>query len=489
VCGTRQPNGRFCRNDVTVAVRLPAGRSAPWFRRCLDQLGNVAEVVTFEASQTEHADSADVVLDLDDRSEIGCDRCTHARWYFAFGKARSRLPTFAVEAEHGDLLQVSLIENRDGIERSVRSGTFALLGTHRRSVAALLEECARWPALQIAFASESTSTRRPAAAVPGRPALPERNTTRLPLRSTYRQLGRICKRIVERTFVVGEWTVGIIESAPSAFLDPTFRPRVRWLEGPRHESLADPFVVDTHSQGITLLCERWTSAGGRGRIVRLTASRADVRIQEEFHEPHHVSYPFVVRDENVTYCVPERHESGCLALYRIDDTGWHFERTLLALAAVDATLFRHEGRWWLFTGDESRLSNVNLFAYSAHTLCGPWRSHVRNPIKTDVRSARSAGPPFVVDGNLIRPAQDCSQTYGGAIAFNRVDRLDDFEFSETVVARFDPRQLDGSWDGCHTLSFAGRVCAIDARRDRFEITLPLRRMANRVRRFIAREND
>ena len=40
-------------------------------------------------------------------------------------------------------------------------------------------------------------------------------------------------------------------------------------------------------------------------------------------------------------------------------------------------------------------------------------------VKTDVRSARPAGTPFVYQGELYRPAQDCSRTYGGSIVIHR----------------------------------------------------------------------
>ncbi|GAC1525126.1 MAG: hypothetical protein NVS2B8_09740 [Vulcanimicrobiaceae bacterium] len=293
-------------------------------------------------------------------------------------------------------------------------------------------------------------------------------------------------RLVDRLFAVEQWTVGVVTARPQAFLEPDFRPHVRWYEPPTGDSLADPFILTATAQTVTLLCERWTSIGGRGRIVHGTAVDGTLGLEEAHREPHHLSYPFVVRDGNVTYCVPERHESGELALYRVDDRGWHREHILLTLAAVDATLFEHDGRWWIFTGDQTRLPNVNLFAYHADTLAGPWVPHARNPIKTDVRSARGAGVPFRAEAGLIRPSQDCSQTYGGALAFNRIERLDPTEFFETVVGRFDPARLDGSWDACHTLSFAGDICALDARRTRFDVRLPLRRLAARLRRQASR---
>jgi hypothetical protein len=57
-----------------------------------------------------------------------------------------------------------------------------------------------------------------------------------------------------------------------------------------------------------------------------------------------------------------------------------------------------------------------------------------NPVKSDCASARSAGPLLLAGENIIRPAQDRSQTYGGALVLNMVTRLDRSGFGETAHA-------------------------------------------------------
>ena len=97
------------------------------------------------------------------------------------------------------------------------------------------------------------------------------------------------------------------------------------------------------------------------------------------------------------------------------------ERVLLdGFPGCDATPVEHDGRWWLFCGNQDDRGTERLYLFMADALTGPWRPHPGNPVKADAGSARPGGLPFVHEGVLYRPAQDCSRTYGGALVLNRV---------------------------------------------------------------------
>jgi len=66
----------------------------------------------------------------------------------------------------------------------------------------------------------------------------------------------------------------------------------------------------------------------------------------------------------------------------------------------------------LFFTDADDGPLTKLRVWFADDLLGSWCPHPGNPVKPDIRSARPAGTPFVHDGALYRPAQDCSRTYG-----------------------------------------------------------------------------
>ena len=153
-----------------------------------------------------------------------------------------------------------------------------------------------------------------------------------------------------------------------------------------------------------------------------------------------------------------------VSLYAADafPRGWRKIATLLGdVPAIDPTIFRHDGLWWLFAtvGGDSK-----LFAWHASNLFGPWRPHARNPIKTDISSARPGGMPFVYRGTLYRPAQDCSETYGGRVVFNRVISLSPTSFFEEAAAVLSPDRHGPFPAGLHTVCAAGVMTVIDGKR-------------------------
>jgi hypothetical protein len=175
-------------------------------------------------------------------------------------------------------------------------------------------------------------------------------------------------------------------------------------------------------------------------------------------------------------------------LYALDDAGrWTEEATLIeGIAVLDPTVVRHDGRWWMFGTDSEVDPEGKLFLWSAPELLGPWEPHPANPVKADIRSGRPAGTPFVVDGELYRPAQDSSLGYGSAVVICRVTRLTREEFAEVPVARFAPPPGDPYARGRHTLAGAGGLTAVDGKRAVFAPRLVTPRIAGKLRRLAAR---
>ena len=59
---------------------------------------------------------------------------------------------------------------------------------------------------------------------------------------------------------------------------------------------------------------------------------------------------------------------------------WVPDRILLqSFAGADATVFRHGGRWWMFTGNHDDQDETHLYVFHAPDLFGPWQPHARIP--------------------------------------------------------------------------------------------------------------
>lgn len=282
------------------------------------------------------------------------------------------------------------------------------------------------------------------------------------------------------------WCVGVVAKPGHAFLtDPTPGP-VRWIElFPSLGYYADPFPLLDEGR-LKLLVEGYDHVDRRGYIALLdpdgppesAARRLNIPV------PGHLSYPYLIEEDGQVFCVPESHQARRVVLLRATafPTGWTVDRVLLdGLAGVDCTPVRHEGRWWLFCADNDRRDQELLFLFMADALRGPWRPHPRNPVKTTRRSTRPAGRPFVHEGVLYRPAQDCTATYGGAVVLNRVLELTPERFAEEEAVRIAPDPASPYPDGLHHFVPFGELTVIDAKREWLDLGTARRALVRHLR--------
>jgi hypothetical protein len=283
----------------------------------------------------------------------------------------------------------------------------------------------------------------------------------------------------------------VVDAPIHRFLDGSWPAPARWLPQPdRHRFVADPFGIRRDGR-MDVVMEEWDHRRRNARIVAVEFGG-----DGEFSEPRtvmdpsfHVSYPFLLEWEGELYCIPETGRLNRVDLYRCTEFpgGWVRVGSLIeSFPAQDPTVFRHDGRWWLMCGSR-RLASTELHAWHADDLLGPWRPHPGNPLKTDIRSSRPGGTPFVHDGQLYRPAQDGSRTYGGAMAINRVLRLTPMEFEEELVTVIQPDRRGPYRGGVHTMSAVGDVTLIDAKRAVFVWAAFRHRLGARLRDLRGRD--
>ncbi len=265
------------------------------------------------------------------------------------------------------------------------------------------------------------------------------------------------------------WSVGIADAPIESFLSGNV-PAVVWAkEQGRGRYLADPFAIE-HDGRTMALVEDYHYATHRGVISAVDLNGRRARARVVLDTGVHASYPYLFEHDGSIYCVPETYQAQEVRLYRATSfpTEWELVTTLIdGFGAVDPTVFQHAGRWWLFCTDEADGANSKLRIWHSAALEGPWEPHALNPVKTDVRSARPAGTPFVHQGVLYRPAQDGSSSYGGGVTINRVEVLTPTGFHEVPVVTVEPPTTGRYRDGIHTLSAVGNRTMVDGRRDTF----------------------
>jgi hypothetical protein len=207
---------------------------------------------------------------------------------------------------------------------------------------------------------------------------------------------------------------------------------------------ADPFLFQRDGRRYVFFEDYdWTSERAVICYLEIDERGRHRSPQLALRQDCHLSYPFVFADGEDVYMLPETAGHRTVELYRAArfPGDWTLDRVLLSdVAATDATLLRHDGRWWLFVAvalDGGRPVD-ELCLFSSDSLHGDWEPHPLNPIVSDVRSARPGGRIFSRNGELIRPSQDCSEAYGGRLVFNRIDVLSPTEYREEPIGAIEP---------------------------------------------------
>ena len=338
-----------------------------------------------------------------------------------------------------------------------------------RAADALLSECAKWPGRAcLDIRNGNPGNGIPSARPIDEPAPPEPNALHL-LAFWVKVLRSHLLVAWGRFFRHPQWNIGVVREPIHSFLEPEGPPHIEWSPfASKRGFLSDPFGAVVGGD-LTVLYEYFDYRRGRGTINSIDLRDWTERIDYEpvLDRGCHMSYPYVLEHEDEIYCIPETAGAREVPLYRAVEfpRRWEKVATLLdGFAGVDATVFRHEGRFWLTCTDNEDNPDTNLLVWHSSRLEGPWVAHAANPVKVDVRSARPGGTPFVHRGELYRPAQDCSSTYGGRIVVNRVTRLTPQEFAEEPAATFEPSAGSPFPHGRHTLSAVGDITLVDGHR-------------------------
>jgi hypothetical protein len=307
------------------------------------------------------------------------------------------------------------------------------------------------------------------------------------LRFLLRQAVQFLRAQLRGTTKAAVWSVGVADMPISGFLsDQT--PDIRWIpEQGGSGYLADPFALE-HEGRVVALVEDYDYSAHRG-VISTVDLDGKGGVEVVLDTGVHASYPFVFEDAGEIYCVPETYQANQIRLYRAVEFPRRWEQVAIlveGMAALDPTVFRYEDRWWLLCTDHKDGSNTKLHVFYALALEGPWKPHALNPVKTDIRSSRPAGTPFVHEGLLFRPAQDGSESYGGGVTMTRIDELTPTTFSEQIVKHVKPFASGRYRHGVHTLSAVGDRTVVDGRRDTFIWAAFRREWTSRLRKLTRR---
>ena len=226
------------------------------------------------------------------------------------------------------------------------------------------------------------------------------------------------------------------------------------VKPPKDRFWADPFTIKYNNKKY-IFAEELIYKEKKGNIIAIEYESNNYnRIGKVLDLPYHLSYPFIIKDKNELYMIPESNRNSTIDLYHCDEfpLKWNKVKTLISdIKASDTTIFKYNGIWWMFTSVRSdglsQDEQLYLYYNDEDLLNGNWIKHKLSPIVLDCRYARMAGNIFEKNGKLYRPSQDCSNVYGGAINYMEIEKIDKENYVEKFVTSTIPTN---HYKGVHT---------------------------------------
>lgn len=262
---------------------------------------------------------------------------------------------------------------------------------------------------------------------------------------------------------------------------------------------ADPFLF-VHENRLFLFYEETTFRRPGGRLMMVSSSdlnnwTAPVQISRE--DNLHFSFPFVFRDGDDVYMIPETGWSGEIRLYRAKDSGlnqWEADTVLMRRGKKDVNIifdyadnvvYKKDDVYYLFTSILDK-DGYRLLLFTSPNLRGPYDEHPCSPVCHDLMYGRNAGSLIEFEGKLYRPTQDCSQTYGGQVNLMEIVEITPLHYEEKVYSEHVlPQSTEFYRFGGHQLNFVTfkglNIVATDAKRDR---CFPVLRIVDKIKRIV-----
>jgi hypothetical protein len=275
---------------------------------------------------------------------------------------------------------------------------------------------------------------------------------------------RNSKRKIQESLKKPHWQLGLVQRMDWDLSQPLTWDKINVLENPNPSKTfwADPFPIKTGDRTFAFL-EEWDKKKKKGRILLWEEGKEPKVILQE---PWHLSYPFLWKEKEQFYLIPESSEAARLYRYEALDfpDSWKPGEEFFPGEAFDPTIWKTPEGYWLFVNQKAHPECSpfdELYLYFSESWEKPdWKSHPQNPIVSDARKSRPAGNLFVENGKLYRPAQDSELRYGHRIRIQEVIQLDKDKYLEKEAYILNPPMKTGIL-GMHTINFTEDAVFMD----------------------------
>ena len=287
------------------------------------------------------------------------------------------------------------------------------------------------------------------------------------------------------------WIVGIVKQSITEFIKKPSKKEIIWIYPEKsYQFIADPFGIWKNNQ-LYLFFEFLDYRYKKGRIDCIVFDKNFKKISEHnvLKNNSHLSYPFIIKDNNEIFMIPESSKSGKTFIYKSLDfpSKWKKIKEIIPnTAMIDASIIKYKNKWWVFyslSGKNDRALKEMYIAYS-ESLLGEWKMHNKNPVSNNIELSRPGGRPFILDNLIHLPVQDSKNTYGGQVNILKVLKLTPNNFEAIKIKTIKPYFHKKFSDGLHTVSECENVTLIDCKKQDFSKSRRWIDWQRRIGRFI-----
>ena len=287
-------------------------------------------------------------------------------------------------------------------------------------------------------------------------------------------------------FFVKQWTIGIAKGNKEDILQNRLKSLdFKWIDIPNPEVfVADPFVIELPNGEIHVIAEHIHQAN-YGKLVGYRFSKTLDLLEEKIilDTRSHLSYPFILEDNGEIFIIPESAMANGVFAYPYDPIHMSLGKPITLIEdepLLDSTFVYYEDRWWLFATKRGASSNSALHIYYSEHWKGPYEAHKLNPVKTGADGSRPAGNILKQGNQLLRPAQNCKESYGKSITLFKITKLTKDSYEEVPTLELKANIHKENKYGIHTINHSGSVIVVDCLKKSFnpfvQINLFLKKM-------------
>ncbi len=287
-------------------------------------------------------------------------------------------------------------------------------------------------------------------------------------------------------FKLDSWYIAVRKAYDGAILSDLDTPfHVFCL--PNNGWAADPFVF-VKNDVTYVFAEFYDYKFGKGCISYITIDENLIQNCSWkciIEEPYHLSFPFIFEEDGDIYIMPESNRGNCLSKYKAIDfpDKWEKQDIDSGHRFADTALFRMNERLFGYTLELKTDTDQagRIFSYKKNQI-----DLLDEIYSLNKKNRRLGGAFFECNGRMIKCAQDCTDTYGGALVFSEFFQTDK-KFDEKIIKEIKPQEIKldkrVKLSGIHTYNCINGVEIIDIKSKRLSL---VQRFWNLVRKISRR---